>query len=192
MTKTRILVVDDQLMARQLFEMYIGADAKYELAGSVASASYAEAFVQQVDVDMVIMDILMNDGSNGLDAAEKIKKVRPNIKIVAVTSMVEASWLKETIIEVLDRTIAGESVYPDEPPKVRLGLANSEEFTDRELAVLRLMTTGMSNAKIAQKLDITQNTVKTHIMHMLDKTGCSNRTELAIEARVRGIVVNID
>ena len=209
MTKTRILVVDDQLMARQLFEMYIGADAKYELAGSVASASYAEAFVQQVDVDMVIMDILMNDGSNGLDAAEKIKKVRPNIKIVAVTSMVEASWLKqakkigidsfwykesskETIIEVLDRTMAGESVYPDAPPKVRLGLANSEEFTDRELAVLRLMTTGMSNAKIAQKLDITQNTVKTHIMHMLDKTGCSNRTELAIEARVRGIEVNIE
>ncbi|MGN0628463.1 MAG: response regulator transcription factor [Oscillospiraceae bacterium] len=209
MAKTRILVVDDQLMARQLFEMYIGADAKYELAGSVASASYAEVFVQQVDVDMVIMDILMNDGSNGLDAAEKIKKVRPDIKIVAVTSMVEASWLKrakkigidsfwykesskETIIEVLDRTMAGESVYPDAPPKVRLGFANSEEFTDRELAVLRLMTTGMSNAKIAQKLDITQNTVKTHIMHMLDKTGCSNRTELAIEARVRGIVVNIE
>ncbi len=189
--------------------MYLGTGEKYELAGSVVSASYAEAFVKQVEVDLIIMDILMNDGSNGLEAAERIKKARPDIKIVAVTSMVEASWLKrakkigidsfwykesskETIIEVLDRTVAGESVYPDAPPKVRLGLANSEEFTDRELAVLRLMTTGMSNAKIAQKLDITQNTVKTHIMHMLDKTGCSNRTELAIEARVRGIVVNID
>lgn len=209
MAKTRVLVVDDQLMARQLFEMYLGTGEKYELAGSVVSASYAEAFIKQVEVDLIIMDILMNDGSNGLEAAERIKKARPDIKIVAVTSMVEASWLKrakkigidsfwykesskETIIEVLDRTVAGESVYPDSPPKTRLGFAGSDEFTDRELAVLRLMTTGMSNAKIAQKLDITQNTVKTHIMHMLNKTGCSNRTELAIEARVRGIVVNID
>lgn len=209
MKKTRVLIVDDQLMARQLFELYLTMGENYELAGTVASAAFAETFILNTPVDMIIMDILMNDGSNGLDAAEKIKKLRPDIKIVAVTSMVEASWMKrarsigiesfwykeaaqETIMDVLDRTAAGESVYPDTSPRVPLGLAESEEFTERELEVLRLMTTGMSNIQIAQKLDITQNTVKTHIQHMLDKTGFGNRTELAIEARVKGIVVNID
>lgn len=54
------------------------------------------------------------------------------------------------------------------------------------------MTTGVSNAAIAQKLGITENTVKNHIRHMMEKTGCKSRTELAIEARVSGIVVNID
>ena len=58
--------------------------------------------------------------------------------------------------------------------------------------MLRVMTTGVSNAAIAQKLGITENTVKNHIRHMMEKTGCKSRTELAIEARVSGIVVNID
>ncbi|MGN1315052.1 MAG: response regulator transcription factor [Lachnospiraceae bacterium] len=209
MAKTRVLIVDDQLMARQLFELYLNYGSNYELAGTVASAAFSEPFILHTPVDLIIMDILMNDGSNGLDAAEKIKQVRPEIKIVAVTSMAEASWMKrarkigiesfwykeaaqETILNILDRTVAGESVYPDTPPRVFLGLVKSEDFTERELEVLRLMTTGMSNAEIAQRLDITINTVKTHIQHMLDKTGFDNRTELAIEARVRGIVVNID
>lgn len=209
MTKTRVLIIDDQLMARQLFELYLSSGENYEVVGTLASAAFAETFIRHTPVDLIIMDILMNDGSNGLDAAEKIKQLRPDIKIVAVTSMVEASWMKraekigiesfwykeaaqETILDVLDRTVAGESVYPDTPPRVPLGLAESEDFTERELEVLRLMTTGMSNTQIAGKLDITQNTVKTHIQHMLDKTGFDNRTELAIEARVKGIVVNID
>ena len=88
--------------------------------------------------------------------------------------------------------MAGESVYPDHVPMVKLGLSNSGEFTERELEVLRVMTTGVSNAIIAQKLGITENTVKNHIRHMMEKTGCGSRTELAIEARVSGIVVNID
>lgn len=209
MVKTRVLVVDDQFMARQLFELYLNSCENYELAGTVSSAAYAKEFVHNNPIDLVIMDILMNDGSNGLDTAAELKKIKPDIKIVAVTSMVEVSWLKrakeigiesfwykeaaqETILDVLDRTMAGESVYPDSPPSITLGLAGSEEFTDRELEVLRLMTTGMSNTKIAQKLDITTNTVKTHIQHMLEKTGCDNRTELAVEARVRGIVVNLE
>ena len=88
--------------------------------------------------------------------------------------------------------MAGESVYPDSVPKVKLGLADSEEFTERELEVLRIMTTGISNAAIADKLGITENTVKNHIRHMMEKTGFSSRTELAVEARVSGIVIHTD
>lgn len=54
------------------------------------------------------------------------------------------------------------------------------------------MTKGLSNGQIALKLYISENTVKTHIQHMLDKTGCANRTELAILARVNGIAIDID
>lgn len=209
MNRTRVMIVDDQYISRQLFEMYVKSSDRYELVYSVESAAFADTFVLKNSIDLVLMDILMNDGSNGLEAAERIKKNRPDVKIIAVTSMPEASWLsrareigiesfwykeasKETIIEVMDRTMAGESVYPEHPPKVRIGLSDSGEFTDRELEVLRIMTTGVSNSAIAKKLSITESTVKNHIRHMMEKTGCSSRTELAIEARVSGIVVNID
>ena len=86
----------------------------------------------------------------------------------------------------------GESVYPDSAPETNIGIARSSELTERELEVLKLMTTGIPNAAIAEKLEISENTVKNHIHNMLEKTGCSNRTELAIEARINGIAVKID
>ena len=206
MEKVKVMIVDDQFIARKLFEMYLESSEKYEMVYSVETAAFADTFVLKNKIDLVLMDILMMDGSNGLDAAARIKKNCPNIKIIAVPSMPETSWLdkakeigiesfwykeasKETILEVMDRTMAGESVYPDCTPKVRIGLANSTEFTDRELEVLRIMTTGAANASIAEELDISENTVKNHIRHMMEKTGCKSRTELAIEARVSGVVI---
>ena len=207
MSKTRVMIVDDQFVSRKLFEMYVESAENYEMVYAVETAAFADAYVLKTPVDLVLMDILMADGSNGLDAAERIKKNQPSIKIIAVTSIPEASWLKrareigiesfwykeasrETILEVMNRTMAGESVYPEEAPKVCLGLASSEEFTGRELEVLRIMTTGASNAAIAKKLNISENTVKNHIRHMMEKTGCESRTALAIEARVSGMVIS--
>ena len=208
MTKTKVMIVDDQFVARQLCEMYVKSSERYEMVYAVESAAFADTFVLKNKIDLVLMDILMNDGSNGLEAAARIKKDRPDIKIIAVTSMPEASWLKkareigiesfwykessrETILEVMDRTMAGESVYPDSTPTVKLGHIDSGELTERELEVLRIMTTGVSNAAIAKELGITENTVKNHIRHMMEKTGCTSRTALAIEARVSGVVVHL-
>ena len=207
--KKKVMIVDDQFISRQLFEMYVKISDKYEVTYSVESAAFADAYVLKNKIDLVLMDILMNDGSNGLDAAARIKKNSPETKIIAVTSMPEYSWMKRareigiesfwykeaseaTILDVMDRTMAGESVYPDGTPEVLLGHARSTEFTERELEVLRFMTTGVPNAVIAEKLGIAENTVKNHIRHMMEKTGCKNRTELAIQARVSGVVISMD
>ncbi|MCI6859240.1 MAG: response regulator transcription factor [Eubacterium sp.] len=209
MKKKKVMIVDDQFISRELFEMYIKASEEYEVIYSIESAAFADVFVMRNKIDLVLMDILMNDGSNGLDAAVKIKKNSPGTKIIAVTSMPEHSWIeeakkigiesfwyketsKEKILDVMNRTMEGESVYPEQTPEVRLGNALSTEFTRRELEVLRYMTTGVSNSSIAQKLGISENTVKNHIRHMMEKTGCKNRTELAIKARVSGIVISME
>lgn len=209
MNKVKVLVVDDQYIARELFEYYIKSSDRYVLSGSLNSAYLVPEYLKNHDVDLILMDVLMADGSNGLIETEKLKKIYPNVKIIIITSLAEASWLerakkigansfwykeisKETIIEVMDRTMNGEKVYPDSTPSVKIGLANSNEFTDKELEVLRLMTKGMPNSQIAKKLYVSENTIKTHIQHMLDKTGCNNRTELAILARISGVVIDID
>lgn len=202
----QIMIVDDQFVSRELFKLYIDQSPRYEVVYSIDSAMFADTYVLKNRVDLIIMDILMQDGSNGLDAAEKIKKMRPDIKIIAVTSMPEVSWMErakkigiesfwhkevseETILEIMDRTLAGESIYPDKTPEVTLGLAKSTEFTPREIEVLRLLTTGAGNEEIADKLHISQNTVKTHIKHLLEKTGFTTRTQLAIQSRITGFVI---
>lgn len=202
----RIMIVDDQFVSREMFKLYISQCPNYEVAYCVDTAMFADTYVLNSKLDLVIMDILMQDGSNGLEAAEKIKKLKPDLKIIAVTSMPEVSWMnkareigiesfwykevsKETILEIIERTLAGESVYPTETPEVALGMIKSTELTPREIQVLRLLTTGVGNDEIAETLNISLNTVKTHIQHLLDKTGFANRTQLAIQARVTGFVI---
>lgn len=202
----KVMIVDDQFVSRELFTLYIRQSPKYEVVYSIDSAMFADTYVLKSPIDLVIMDILMQDGSNGLDAAEKIKQLRPDIKIIAVTSMPEVSWMErakkigidsfwykevseKTILEIMDRTLAGESIYPSETPEVQLGLTKSTDLTSREIEVLRLLTTGAGNEEIAEKLYISPNTVKTHIKHLLEKTGFSSRTQLAIQSRITGFVI---
>lgn len=205
----KIMIVDDQFVSRELFKLYIEQSPDYEVLYCIDSAMFADTYVLKGHIDLVIMDILMQDGSNGLEAAEKIKKLDPSLKIIAVTSMPEVSWMdrareigiesfwykdvsEETILDIIERTLAGESIYPDSTPVVTLGLAKSSEFTPREIEVLRLLTTGVGNDEIAEKLDISQSTVKTHVKHLLEKTGFETRTQLAIQSRVTGFVIEDD
>lgn len=206
MEKTRVLIVDDQKISRQLFENYVRSSSRYELVKSIDSAGMVDIYLAKYPVDLIIMDIVMADGISGLDACEYVKNNYPDIKLIAVTSMpearfierakqlgVESFWYKEAsrepLLEIMRRTMDGESVYPQSAPVEKIGLTDSAELSAAEMAVLRELTTGAENTEIAQRLKISVNTVKSHIQHMLDKTGFSNRTELAIEARVKGIVV---
>ena len=209
MSKTRVMIVDDQAISRHFFELTVGGADRYEVVFSVSSAFAADVYLLKKKVDLVLMDILMNDGSNGLDAAATLKKTDPDVKIVAVTSMPEYSWMERareigiesfwykemdnvSILDVMDRTVAGESVYPEYAPPARLGSACREDFTGRELEVLRELTTGKSNPEIAQTLGISEYTVKAHVRALLQKTGLSSRTELAIEARVVGLALKTE
>ena len=144
--------------------------------------------------------------ANGIDAAERIKRLYPHIKIVIITSQPEYSYLKrarevgvdsfwyktvihEEFITLLDRTMAGEQIFPDTTPTLTIGAALSVDFTERELEVLRLVVAGDRDHEIAEKLGITLRTVKNHMQNMKDKTGLRNRTELAVRVRNAGFVI---
>lgn len=202
----KIMIVDDQSVSRQMFELYIDRSPNYEVIYSLDTAMFADTYILKAKPDLIIMDILMQDTSNGLEATEKIKKINPQIKIIAVTSMPEVSWMEkakaigiesfwykeaseESILNIIERTLAGESIYPEETPVVQLGLAKSTEFTPKEIQVLRFLTTGAVNEEIAEKMAISSNTVKTHIQHLMQKTGFKSRTQLAIQARLSGLVI---
>lgn len=204
--KYQILIVEDQAMPAQLFEQLIKTNSEYNVVATVSCAAYALNYCFRSKVDLILMDVVTENGISGLDVSEKIKEKFKDIKIIIVTSMPECSylarakkigiegfWYKETsetsILEVIHKVLQGEIVYPLKTQVVKLGLATSDELTSRELEVLREVTAGYSNEEISKILYISLNTVRNHIAHLLEKTGFKNRVELAVRAREIGLVI---
>lgn len=207
--KTRVVIADDQYVARGFFEMYVKMSADYELVASFSSAEQAVDYCRREGADLVIMDVMMKQGLDGLTCAETIKNNDSSIRIILATSTaeykwidkakeagIESFWFKEyddrSLLEVMDRTMKGESVYPGFRPDPMLGDVSKSALTERELEILRELTTNRSNEEIAEKYNISLFTVKRHIQNMLNKTGFSNRLELAVNAKALGLVVHDD
>lgn len=201
-----VMVVEDDPMARKLFEIILASSGRYDLTASIESASLAEFYCMTSYIDLILMDVCTALHASGLDAASKIKKKYPEIRIIIVTSQpecdfidrarssgVDSFWYKDPsediLLEVMDRTMAGESIYPDTTPILDLGLAKSIEFTARELEVLRELTSGDTDDVIAERLNLSTHTVKKHIKSMFQKTGFTTRTQLAVMARDSGLVI---
>lgn len=201
-----VMVVEDQAMPRQLFEAFISMSDKYNLVHSIKNADMADIYCEKSDIDLILMDVCTELNSNGLEAAERIKARYPKIKIIVVTSMPEVSYLErarkigvdsfwykevseEPILSLMDRTMSGERVYPDSTPDVKLGLVNSSDFTEKEIIILRELTSGDTNTEIAERLQMSQYTVRDYIQTIMEKTGFRSRTELAVKARESGIVI---
>ena len=203
----KVVIAEDFRMIREIFESTLERAEGYMLAASFPTAVQAVRYVEKHDADLVLMDVLIPGSMSGLNAAEKIKSLKPDVKIIIVTSMpelsyekrakeigVEGFWQKEIqeqpMLEIMDRVMAGETVYPSEQIEVPIGNAVSSEFTVREVDVLKELVTGASNKEIAGKLNIGESTVKMHITNMLQKSGYHSRLELALMARHYGIAIN--
>lgn len=203
----KVVIAEDFRMIREIFESTVERAEGYTLAASFPTAIQALRYVEKNDANLVLMDVLIPGSMSGLGAAEKIKAIKPDVKIIVVTSMpelsyerkareigVEGFWQKEVqeqpIQEIMDRVMAGETVYPSEQVEVPIGNAMSTEFTEREADVLKELVTGASNKEIAGKLNMGESTVKMHITNMLQKSGYHSRLELALMARHYGIAIN--
>ena len=203
----KVLIADDQKMVRQMFETVLNGTSDYTIAGMAKTVAETVRICLEQKIDLVLMDVVMGYGRDGLDAAKQIKQERPDVKIMIVTSMpettyidrakeigVDSFWHKEVqeqpLLEIMNRTMAGESVYPTEMPVIIFGNTVSTSLTKRELEVLRELVGGSSNAKIASALGISERSVKQHISDMLAKTGFKSRLQLAVVARGGGLVIN--
>ncbi len=202
----RVVVADDQNISRGFFEMYVRASTRYVLAASLRRAQEAVDYADSHEADLLILDVMMQDGIDGLTAAGQIKQKHPDLKIILTTSTsetsweekaraigVESFWYKEyddhSLIDIMDRTADGESVYPTQLPEVSFGRIKRSDLTNRELDVLRELTGSLTNDEIAEKLHISANTVKRHLQNIMEKTGFNSRLELAMHARLLGMVI---
>ncbi|MCI6121015.1 response regulator transcription factor [Bariatricus sp. SGI.161] len=202
----QVLIVEDSQIFRKVIENQIARSEQYALYASIENAANAEIACLRGKVDLILMDVCTADDESGLKAAAKIKQYNSKIKIIIMTSMPEHSfiqkakkygcdgfWYKEyednSLIEICDRVLNGEKVYPENTPIIRIGCADNREFTNREFQIIRELTKGRKYEDIAVELDISLNTVKYHIKNILQKTGFQNTLQVVAEVVERRLIL---
>ena len=204
----RVLITDDHSVVRQGLQMFLGADPDIEIVGEARDGVEALTLARQLRPDVVLMDLLM-PVMDGIAATAAIRRELPDTEVVALTSVLEDAsvveavrvgaigyLLKDTEAHELRRAIkaaAAGQVQLSPKAAMRLmrevsGPEHAEPLTERETDVLRLLAQGHSNKEIAQQLSVGEQTVKTHVGHVLHKLGVSSRTQAALYAVRIGLV----
>jgi NarL family two-component system response regulator LiaR len=208
-----VLLVDDHNVVRMGLAAYFGTLADFKVIGEAGSGAEAVRLVEAHAPDVVLMDLLM-PGMDGVEATRQIKKRSPRTQVIVLTShhddehifpAIRAGALSyllkdidpDDLADAVRQANAGEAVLNprvaarmiQEMQGVREEKINPfTELTDREMEVLRLIAGGQSNQEIAEKLVISEKTVKSHVSNLLSKLHLSDRTQAAVYAWREGIV----
>jgi len=204
----RILIADDHGIVRQGLRMYLGSDPEIEIIGEARDGAEALKLARQLHPDVVLMDLLM-PVMDGIAATSAIRRELPDTEVVALTSVLEDDavveairagaigyLLKDTEAHELRRAIkaaaAGQvQLSPQAAARLMREVRAPEKIkaalTERETEVLRLLAQGLSNKEIARSLNVGEQTVKTHVSHILEKLAVPSRTQAALYAMRTGL-----
>ncbi|MFD1017771.1 response regulator [Thalassobacillus hwangdonensis] len=200
----RVVVVDDHDVVRKGVVAYLMTEPDLDIVGEASSGNKGAELVSELNPDVVLMDLIMEDGT-GIDATKKIMKTNPECKIIILTSYyddekvfpaLEAgafSYILKTssaeeIAGAIKKAYKGENVIE---PKVASKMMNRfrsserklhDDLTERELEVLMCIGEGMTNQEISDSLYIGIKTVKTHVSNILSKLEVHDRTQAAVYA----------
>jgi len=199
----KVLFVDDHEMVRIGISSFLSTQPDIEVVGEASDGQEGVDQAKLLKPDVVLMDMVM-DKMNGIDATAVIKSSMPEMKVIMLTSFINDkevyaaldagvdSYILKTssadrIAEVVRKTFNGEAVFEAEVmTKMRNRLQHKAELydmlTEREMEILLLIASGMSNQEIADVSHITIKTVKTHVSNILSKLEVQDRTQAVIYA----------
>jgi two-component system, NarL family, response regulator LiaR len=211
--RTSILIADDHEVVRNGIRSYLETITDFHVVGEAASGEEALSLVAELIPDIVLLDLIM-PGMDGIETTRRVKQTSPRTQVVVLTSYHEdvhifpalkagaISYIlkdmkMEKLVDVLHRAVQGEvTLHPRVAARVLQNIRgeNGEEqplfteLTDRETDVLKLIAGGLTNSQIAEKLVISENTVKGHVSNILSKLHLADRTQVAVYAWQQGIV----
>ncbi len=208
----RVLIVDDHAMVRKGMIALMAAYDDIQVIGEAANGAKAVELAGQLQPDMILMDLSM-PVMDGIEAIKQIIAQRPEQPIIVLTSYtgddklfpaIKAGALgylvkdaqPEELIESIRNVYAGEpSLDPAVAWRILRGMSGSEpakrttdDLSDREIEVLRLLSKGKTDQEIARELVLTDVTIRTHISRILSKLGLKNRVQAALYGIRTGLV----
>ena len=204
----RVLIADDHSVVREGLRRFLGRDPELTVVGEASDGAEAVELARQLHPDVVLMDLLM-PVMDGIAATAAIRKELLETEVVALTSVLESTavigavragaigyLLKDIQASELRRAIkAAAAGQVQLTPQASAYLMHEvrtpeaiEALTEREREVLRLLVQGHSNKEIGRDLQIAEDTVKTHVKHIMAKLGVQSRTQAVLYAMRFGLV----
>ena len=215
MESIKVLIVDDQAIICDGLSVMVGARPNLDVVGTANDGYQALELVEAHQPDVVLMDLKM-PRMNGVQATKAIKEQFPNTQIVILTTYDEDDWIidavragangyllkdagRDEIISAIEGSVAGERPvdpavagklfsYVQSGVPVQSSALDEIGLTERELAILKLMATGLTNAGIGDRLHLAEGTVRNHVTNILGKLNVSDRTQAVVFAWRHGLV----
>jgi DNA-binding NarL/FixJ family response regulator len=204
----RTLIAEDHQLVSQGLESMLESAEGLELVGIVTTGEQAVDRAKAGTVDVILMDVNMGQGMNGIDATREIKDEVPKTKILILTMFTDPGTVakavkagadgylskgasKETVVQAIMDVVEGKSVldpHVTEGIFGRIGGRDHRALSDRELRVLQELTHGKSTKEVAENMHISEETVKTYLKQIFRKLDVRDRTEAVAEAFRRGLV----
>ncbi len=214
MEQITVILVDDHQIVRQGVRAFLDTQPDIRVIDEAESGEAGVRLAQDHAPDVVLMDLLM-PGLNGVEATRRVKQVSPRTQVIVLTSYhqdehifpaIRAGALSyilkdagpDELVDAVRKAAQREAVlHPRVAARVVQELHGSRrqdspnpftELSDRELEVIRLIADGLNNAAIAERLIISEKTVKSHVSNILGKLHLADRTQAAIYAWREGLV----
>jgi NarL family two-component system response regulator LiaR len=209
--KIRVLVADDHAIVRKGICALLATEPDIEVIGEAGDGMEAVSQALEFEPDVILMDLVM-PGTDGLEATRQISACQPQTRILVLTSFagddqifpaIKAGALgyllkdsePEQLVQAIQQVYRGESsLHPSIARRLLRELSNptgqgpnTDSLTEREIEVLRLVAQGQSNREIAEKLTISEATVRTHVSNILSKLNLCSRTQAALYALREGL-----
>jgi two-component system, NarL family, response regulator LiaR len=206
----RVVLVDDHHVVRQGLRTYLESFPDLEVVGEASGGEEALRHIELWLPDVVVMDLLMPGGMDGVETIRRVRQLTPHTQIIALTSYTDDARViavlragaigyvrKDVAPDVLLASIRaaahGQSLLdPTVAGVVLQELSNGEKpeipLSEREQEVLRQLALGHTNREIAETMMVSPETVKTHVGNILAKLHLAHRTQAVIYALKYGVI----
>lgn len=209
----KVVICDNQAIVRDGLELLLKLEPDIDVVGLAQDGAEAVDWVAKTAPDLVLMDLKM-PGMNGVEATRRISALYPKTRVLVLTTFDDDEWVfdairagacgyllkdtpREKVIEAIRGTVAGKSyVDPLVVGKLLDQVSSKQEhpstfvtsrLTGREVDVLRLIARGLSNAEIAEKLHLSEGTIRNHVSAIFARLDVADRTQAAILAIRHGL-----